>query len=96
MEFQIGVSILCTVLGFLIAFLTFSRNRDKDVRSDASESAVIRTKLESISQGVDSIRIDFKANEKRVSELEKEVVRIGESSKQAHKRIDNFEKEMSK
>lgn len=93
MEVQFGISILCTIIGLLIGILTFNRNRDKDVKSDASNSAVIQTKLENIDQGVKSIQIDIKANEKRVSELSERVIRVEESSKQAHKRIDTIERE---
>lgn len=85
------LSIICVILTFIIGFLTFNRNRDKDVRSDASENAVIRTKLDSIGQGVDSIRIDIRANEKRVTELSEHVIRIDESNKALHKRIDRLE-----
>jgi septal ring factor EnvC (AmiA/AmiB activator) len=86
------LSVLCTVLALIIGFLTFSRNRDKDVKTDASESAVIKTKLDNISSGIDSIRIDIKANEMRVSDLSEKYIRIDESLKSAHKRIDNLEK----
>ena len=85
------IGLICTIIGSLIGFVTFNRNRDRDVRSDASDSAVIRTKLDNISQGVESIRIDFKASERRVTELSERVIRIEESSKQAHKRIDGLE-----
>lgn len=85
------VGLICTVIGLIIGLFTFNRNRDKDVRSDASESAVIRTKLDNISSGIDSIRIDIKANERRVSELSERVIRIEESAKSAHKRIDFIE-----
>lgn len=89
MEVQIGI--VCTVLGLLIGFLTFNRSRDKDVKTDASKSAIIETKLDTISQGIDSIRIDIKANERRVSELSERVIRVEESTKPAHKRIDSIE-----
>lgn len=92
MEGQIAViGALCTLLGTVIGFLGFSRNRDKDVRSDASKNAVIETKLDNISSGIDSIRIDIKANEQRTSELSERVIRVEESTKQAHKRIDKFD-----
>ncbi|KMY49579.1 hypothetical protein [Peribacillus loiseleuriae] len=91
MEVQIGV--LCAIIGAVISFLAFSLNRDKDVKTGASESAVIRTKLDNINSGVESIRIDIKANERRVSELSERVIRVEESSKQAHKRLDNMERE---
>ena len=85
------LTVLCTVLSLIVGFLTFNRNRDKDVKSDASESAVIKTKLDTISSGIDSIRIDIKTNERRVSELSERVIRVEESSKQGHKRLDKFE-----
>jgi peptidoglycan hydrolase CwlO-like protein len=85
------LTVLCTVLSLIVGFLTFNRNRDKDVKSDASESAVIKTKLDTISSGIDSIRIDIKANEKRVSELSERLIRNEESVKSAHKRIDKLE-----
>jgi septal ring factor EnvC (AmiA/AmiB activator) len=85
------LSIFFTATGLLIGFLTFNRNRDKDVRNDASHSAVIQTKLENIDTGVRSIQIDLKANERRVSEAFERIIRVEESSKQAHKRIDHIE-----
>lgn len=91
MEIQIAIiGAVGTVFGIIISWLTFSRSRDKDVRSEAADSAVIRTKLDNISSGIDSIRIDIKANEKRVSELSEKVIRIDESTKQAHKRINEI------
>jgi hypothetical protein len=39
--------------GLLIGFFTFNRSRDNDVKNDASESAVIKTKLDNISSGID-------------------------------------------
>lgn len=89
-EMTVEITVLIAVASFLIGLFSFSRNRDKDVKNDASESAVIRTKLDNINAGVESIRIDIKANEKRVSELSERLIRVEESSKQAHKRLDNL------
>jgi hypothetical protein len=91
LDIQIAIPIICVALGAVIGVLTYNRNRDKDVRNDASESAVIRTKLDTISSGIDNIRIDIKANERRLSELTERVIRIDESTKQAHKRLDKME-----
>jgi hypothetical protein len=91
LEIQPIIYIFCLILGAVVGVLTYNRNRDKDVRSDASESAVIRTKLDNINSGVESIRIDIKANERRVTELSERVIRVEESSKQAHKRLDKFD-----
>lgn len=43
--------------------------------------------------GVDSIRIDMKANDKRLEKLSEQVIRVEESAKSAHKRIDKIDKE---
>jgi peptidoglycan hydrolase CwlO-like protein len=91
LDIQTGISILCGLGGLVVGYLAFRREKDNDTKSDASESAVIKTKLDNISSGIDSIRIDIKANEKRVSDLSERVIRIEESSKQAHKRIDKLE-----
>jgi len=53
----------------------------------------MRAELGYIRKGVDDIRIDLKANEKQMQRLSERVTRVEESSKQAHKRIDNLEKE---
>jgi predicted RND superfamily exporter protein len=90
-QMQIGISILCALVGLLIGVLTFNRNRDKDVKNDASKSAVIETKLDNINSGVDSIRIDIKANEVRVAQLSERVTRVEESAKSFHKRLDTIE-----
>lgn len=86
------VGLLCTIFGAGIGFLTFSRNRDKDVRQDAADSATIRAKLDHIGLGVDSIRIDFKAQAQRVDALTERVTRVEESSKSAHRRLDSVDK----
>ncbi|ENH96733.1 hypothetical protein J416_09554 [Gracilibacillus halophilus YIM-C55.5] len=51
---------------------------------------MIETKLDNISNGVDNIRIDLRANEKRVSDIDNRLTRVEESTKQAHKRIDEI------
>lgn len=89
MEWLIGVG--GTLAGFVFSYLAFQRNREKDIKSDAEEDGVIKTKLDSIGKGVDDIRIDLKANEKQMSQMNEQIIRVDESTKSAHKRIDNLE-----
>lgn len=79
------------VFGMVITYLTFVRGRDKDIKSDATENAKISTKLDHISQGVDTIRIDLKSNEKEIGRVAERVTRVEESAKQAHLRINKLE-----
>ena len=91
MSIDIQIGIICAIGGLLIGFFTFNRSRDNDVKNDASELAVIRTTLTNISTGVSNIQVDIKANERRTNELSERVIRVEESTKQAHKRIDSLE-----
>lgn len=80
-----------TVFGMVITYFTFMRGRDKSIKNEAEDGAVIKTKLDSIGKGVDDIRIDLKANEKQMSRMNEQLIRVDESTKSAHKRIDKLE-----
>lgn len=85
------IGALGTIIGFLITVATFTRNRDKDVKSGAAEQAIVNTKLDNISNGVESLRVDFKVEQQARAELSERVTRVEESSKQAHHRINKLE-----
>lgn len=91
----IEVGVILTIVGALIGYFTFQRNRDKELRSSASEDAIVRTKLDHISVGVHSIQLDMDKNSMRMSEVSDRVIRVEESAKQAHKRIDTIEDKRS-
>lgn len=79
-----------TLIGFLITIATFTRNRDKDVQHKAAEQATINAKLDTINGGVESLRVDFKVEQKERAVLAERVVRVEESVSSAHKRIDGI------
>ncbi|MGI0534934.1 hypothetical protein KFD70_21830 [Bacillus pfraonensis] len=91
MTIEIGV--LIAVLSLAISYLAYSLNKTKAIKSDGQQSAEMRAELGYIRKGVDDIRIDLKASEKQMIALGERVTRVEESSKQAHKRLDNLEKE---
>ena len=95
---SIELGLILSVTGVVIAYLSYQvnnqRNETKEqenIKDDATREAVIETKLDNISNGVDNIRIDLRANERQVGALGERVSRAEESSKQAHKRIDSLE-----
>lgn len=91
MQIELGIAI--AIGSFVIGYFTFRKNRDKDIEKDARNSAKISAKLDHISGGVDSMRVDLKSSEHRISEINDRVIRVEESTKQAHKRIDEVNKE---
>lgn len=80
-----------TLIGFFITLATYTRNRDKDVRSGAAEQAIINTKLDTINGGVESLRVDFKVEQKERAALTERVARVEESVSSAHKRLNKME-----
>lgn len=90
MEYSLLIGLAGTLIGIFIGLATFSRNRDKDVKQDAARQAVMETKLDAISSGVLTIQVDLKAHEKKWDDMDTRLVRVEESSKSAHKRIDTL------
>ena len=85
----ISVALACTIVGAVISYATFQRNRGHDIRADTREEAETRAKLDYIATAVDEIRLDNKARDREVKER---VIRNEESTKSAHKRIDEMER----
>ena len=89
----ISIALACTIIGAIISYATFQRNKGHDIRADTREEAVTRAKLDYIATAVDEIRLDNKARDREVTELKERVIRNEESVKSAHKRIDGLEEE---
>jgi peptidoglycan hydrolase CwlO-like protein len=92
----VEIGVLVAVLSLLIGYQTYTLNKVKTIKNDSRESAEVKAELGYIRKGVDDIRIDLKANEKQMIALGERITRVEESSKQAHKRIDNLERELDK
>jgi molybdopterin-biosynthesis enzyme MoeA-like protein len=98
MTIELGVII--SITSVMIAVLGYQLNKQKQateyqttIKNDATREAVIETKLDSISLGVENIRIDLRANERQVGAMNERLTRVEESSKQAHKRLDKIKNE---
>jgi len=96
MTIELGViisvaSITIAVLGYQLNKQKQATDYQKTIKNDATREAVIETKLDSISLGVENIRIDLRASESRIGEVDMRLTRTEESAKQAHKRIDKIE-----
>ena len=93
MENTISIGLICAVLGAYISYLAFQRNKTKDIKEEAKNGASINTKLDYIQKGVDDIRIDIKSQELKINGVIERLVKVEESCKSAHKRIDKIEEE---
>ncbi|MBG9841831.1 MULTISPECIES: hypothetical protein [Bacillus cereus group] len=91
----IELGLLIAALSLAVSYLGYSLHRTKVVKSDGQENAEMKAELGYIRKGVDDIRIDQKASEKQMILFGERITRVEESSKQAHKRIDTWEKEIN-
>ncbi|PEJ40052.1 hypothetical protein MNO09_17410 [Bacillus sp. N5-665] len=91
----IEIGLLIAAASLLIGYFSYALNRSKEIKTEGRQGAETNAKLEYISKGVDDIRIDLKANERQMIVLGERITRVEESTKGAHKRLDNVEKEMN-
>ena len=84
------ISALAAVSGILIGWTSRARANRQDIRLDAESDAVMRRDVEYIKQTVTDIRADMRLQGQRMDDISERLTRVEESSKQAHKRIDEL------
>lgn len=89
----VTVGLICTIIGALGSFFTQKRNFKEDTKEDTKSFTQVETKIDYISKGVDDIRIDIKAQDRKISNINERLIRVEEATKSAHKRIDSIEKD---
>ncbi|HUV84226.1 MAG TPA: hypothetical protein VMV86_00870 [Methanosarcinales archaeon] len=94
MNIELGpaMGIVGIIFGIYMGYLNFKKVETKDAKIDAAGDAELKTDIKYIARGVEDIRVDMKVQEKRHSDLSERVVRVEESSKSAHLRLDTLNK----
>ena len=87
----VGLSFIASAVTFLIGYLSFMKNRDKDTIAEAQREAILETKLNMIANGVNTLILDQKDINKRLASLSEHAIRNDERIRQAHDRIDKLE-----
>lgn len=101
------ILMLVTLFGFVITASSFQMNikkaneerirREEDrAKKQTEHHTELRTRLSSIETGVKQmqfdIKVDFKSIENDISGISERITRVEESSKSAHRRLDEYEK----
>lgn len=84
-------SIVSAILGFLISYFTFLRNRKKDDTAEGQSKGVMLSDIGYIKAGVDDLKRESAETRKTMNEYGERLTRVEESAKQAHKRIDRID-----
>lgn len=91
----VSIALACTVLGAIISYMTFQGNKTKDIRADTKEEVegitTVAQEIKYVSRGVDEIKYDLRDINKNMSDINERLIRVEESTKSAHKRLDNLE-----
>ena len=87
---NIEVTAISTIAGVIIGFMGYRKTAQKDIEDDASQKTVVATKLDYISKGVDDIRLDIKAQDTKISNVIERLIKVEESTKSAHHRLDDL------
>ena len=85
-----------SAVGVIVAIYISLKNNKREDSKDTSQNAEKLTKisavLDSVRDGVDDIRIEMRSMQKQMGDLTERVVRVEESDKAAHRRLDTFER----
>ncbi|MGL4569627.1 MAG: hypothetical protein ACRCVJ_01015 [Clostridium sp.] len=90
-DITVIVGMGCTVVGAIIGIWKAKKDTDKDTREDAVKDTTALVKLDYISKGVDDIRLDIKAQDRKIQDIVIDITKLKESTKSAHHRLDNLE-----
>lgn len=83
-----AVSAICAIVAFFI-----NRGKDKYERGDADGS--LRGDVKYMRNGFDDLRLDVKEVGRKQDAFGERLIRVEESTKSAHKRIDTLEKKIN-
>ena len=84
------VSVVCTVIGVSIGMSNLRRNTKIDERHESTQFARLEVQLENIAKNVTIIVHDMNDIKNEIKEHRDRILRAEESTKQAHKRIDEI------
>lgn len=95
-EVAIVISVLSLLLSIYKTFSDVKRGTQQDSAADAASLTTVIVKLESIGQGVSEIKSDLNNVKSDIQDMRERVVKVEESTKQAHKRADTLENRLEK
>ena len=89
MSMETGVII--SIAAVLISFIGLILNGRKDTRTDAATNAIVQTKLDSLINGVDDIRVEIRAMNEKISDHGERLAKLEARSASNTHRIDVLE-----
>lgn len=82
------IAAAAAISGIVIGWTGRAREARRETRTETREDTLLRADVEYIKRGVDEMRIEMRATGQRLDGFGERLTRAEESSKQAHKRLD--------
>ena len=84
------ISLVLAGCALLFTAMSFRRTQNQDTSETATQRATMTADIKYIRSSIDEIKIENKVIQKDVSDLKTKVVEIEQSTKSAHKRLDDM------
>ena len=90
-DITVLVGFLATILSIWGILVRWKKDGEKQESQDTKEQTILSTKLDYISKSIDDIKVDLRIRAKENAELKERLIKVEESTKSAHKRLDEIE-----
>ena len=91
-EAALLISAISVTFGIYQGASNLKRNERTEAKNDASELTTVIVKLENIGDGIKEIKSELGNIKQDINDITVRLVKVEESSKSAHKRLDTCEK----
>lgn len=95
-DWVIVVGVAASASGIILGWTGRSRSARKDTQEEAGRDGRLSSDVDYIKRGIDEMRLEQKAQGSRVEGLSERIIRLEESAKQAHHRIDRVETKLER
>ncbi|WP_288480008.1 hypothetical protein [uncultured Clostridium sp.] len=90
-DITVLVGFVATVLSIWGILSKWKKDSVNQESQETKEQTILSTKLDYISKNIDDIKVDLRARAKENAELKERLIKVEESTKSAHHRIDEIE-----
>lgn len=90
---DINTGVLIAVIGCIVGLAGWLRNHDSDNNKETSNMTTVIVKLENIRVSISDLKLDLKRTAEDLQSIDRRLTVVEESTKQAHKRINEIKGE---
>ena len=90
-DVSVLLSVISVVIAAAVAVKNIKRSNASDNRQEAANLTTLIVKLENISDGVNEIKSDMRNMKSDIQDLRDRLIRVEQSDKSAHHRLDTLE-----